>query len=129
MAYSLKLDHFSHDLMIKKGSLQLVSGSDEVRQRIKVSLWHHKGEYFLNPESGMSWYSEILGFKPSNATLVNIIRDATLEVPGVLNVDNISLNRVGRSVSISIICRVQKGLYEISDGVIAINGMSIGESR
>lgn len=126
MAYSLKLDHFSHDLKIKKGRLQLVSGSDEVRQRIKISLWHHKGEYFFNPRGGIGWYSEILGSKMADSTLVNIIRSAVLDVPGVYGVDSISLTRAGRHMSLSITCHVEKGLNETNQGVIMINGMSIG---
>lgn len=89
MTWELKLDELDHDLRIENGEFLRVRGSDEVRQRIKVSLWHYLGEYFLNTNNGVPWYEQILGRK-SDADLVSaILRREILKVPRVIRIESL----------------------------------------
>ena len=86
MSWSLKLDALIHDLRIENGSFLRVNGSDEVRQRIKVALWHYFGEYFLNITTGVPYYEQILGRKIDADVVSTILRRQILLVPGVIRV-------------------------------------------
>ena len=126
MPYTLKLDALSHDLKIGNGRLLRIAGSDEVRQRVKVALWHELGEYFIYVNHGIPWHSEILGGKLDNNSVLNIVRNAILDVPGVRKIISLSMSRSGRNYSISAQIEVERGKNEIGDGIISINGIIAG---
>lgn len=116
MSWSLQLDAFSHDLRIKNGKIISVFGEDEVLQRIKISLWHYLGEYFLAPQNGIPWYTEILGKRISEATLTNLLKDEILKVPGVLRVVSLYVNRRMRDyiVECKVVVRSISGTKEVN---------------
>lgn len=118
MSWTLKLDKFMNDLVpVSNGDgtfkFATVTGSDEVRQRVKVALMHYKEEYFLNIPSGIPWYSKILGTKGSYSYLSNLLRKAILQVPGVIRIITFDLKYVGSSRSYSITTQI---LVERSSG-------------
>lgn len=132
MAYTLKLDTFSHDLTIKNGHLVRVSGADEVRQRIKIALWHYFNEYFLNRPNGLPYYQQknagisILGSKMSRQTIYNIIREKILSIPGVLAIKNAQITKSGRDYYYSCSVTVQRGPADGGIQDITIQNISIG---
>ena len=126
MSYSLKLDRFSHDIHIKNGKFVRVNGSDQVRQRILVALWHHFNEYFLNRPAGVPWYNGILGNKISEENLKNILRKKIQRVPGVIQVMTISITRMVRDYTISVTCSVESGSWEPGSNLVTLSGIAIG---
>lgn len=92
MAWTLKLDQFSHDVTFSGGKPVRVAGADEVRQRVKIAVWHYIEEYFLNVPNGVPWYEQIMGRKNGADTVSQILRNKILNVPGVLSVDKFALN-------------------------------------
>lgn len=126
MSFTMKLDTFSHDIHIKDGKFVRIKGSDEVRQRIKVALWHHFDEYFLNRPGGLPWYSKILGSKMNETTLQNLIRNKVQQVPGVIQVLSIAVTRKIRDYIVSIACIVRSGPGETQTSTINISGITIG---
>lgn len=96
------------DLTIENGRLVMVKGSDEVAQRIEVTLKHEFGEYFLNFPGGVPWYQSILGSKDKETALL-LIRTSILNVPGVISVLDVNLTSSGRAVTISAQAEVQDG--------------------
>ena len=50
------------DLEFKNGDLTggIVTGDDEVIQRIRTRLFRELGEWFLNTSSGLPWYHMVL---------------------------------------------------------------------
>lgn len=126
MSYSLRLDAFSHDLKISGGHFVRVQGADEVRQRIKVALYHHHNEYFLNRPGGIPWYSRILGSKMKETQIINLIREKTQRIPGVIQIMDISLTRSGRDYMVEIKALVQKGPADTQGGLITVSGISVG---
>lgn len=116
MAWTLGLDQFTHDLSIKGGKFVRVNGSDEVRQRVKVAVWHYIEEYFLNIPNGVPWYEQILGRK-ENADLVSLIlRQRILRVPGVIRIVTfeVDYDSLLRRYSIESRIDVESGPGEIS---------------
>lgn len=126
MSYSLRLDTFSHDLMIRDGHFVRVQGADEVRQRIKVALYHHHNEYFLNRPGGIPWYTSVLGSKMKDTQIINLIRQKTQRVPGVIQIMDISLTRSGRDYIVEVKALVQNGPGDTQGGLITVSGISVG---
>lgn len=126
MSYTLKLDAFEHDIRIRNGKFIYVTGADEVRQRIKVALWHNWNEYFLNRPSGVPWYDGILGSKMQASTLENILRKKILDVPGVLRIINLDVSRKVRDYFLNVSVVVQRGKNDTTGSVIDLNAMRIG---
>lgn len=132
MAYTLKLDTFSNDLQIRQGKLVRLSGADEVRQRVKVLLWHYLSEYFLNRPGGMPYYKSnpsvisILGSKISSQTLYNIMREKIMSVPGVLRLTNANISKQGRNYFYSCQILVQRGPGDKEGESVMIQSLEIG---
>ncbi len=103
MAYTLKLNQDTHDLTISGGKLEFVNGAGEVRQRVKIALWHLFGEYFLNAGKGVPWYEEINGVREITDRISNILRTQILDVPGVIRIVDfgLQLNRPLRLMEVT----------------------------
>lgn len=125
MSFTGKLDVFSHDLKIKNGKIVRVQGADEVRQRIKVALWHHFDEYFFNRPAGVPWYQSILGSKMSQESLQNILREKIQIVPGVIQVLSLQVTNLGRDYTASITALVERGPAD-RESFVNIDGIFLG---
>ena len=71
MAWDLKLDPLTHEL-----SGGIVTGDDEVMQRLWMRLNKELGEWFLNVESGLPWYQDgygMLGAKPNRRNDIDLV--------------------------------------------------------
>lgn len=83
MAWDLKL--VNDDL-----AFGLVSGAQEILQRLRIRLIRELGEWFMNTESGLPWYQNgngILGANYGKKTAVDmLIRARVLETSGVSRV-------------------------------------------
>ena len=82
MTWDLRLNPATRDL-----ELGVVSGPDEVLQRLITRLKRELGEWFLNTKAGLPWYQNgrgILGSKASSKRAVDLlIRRETLGTQGV----------------------------------------------
>ena len=115
MSYTLRLDYFSNDLKINSsGHFERIQDEEEVCQRIRVALQHEFGEYFLNRLGGVPCYLQdeegikVLGSKNSSQLICNLLRKKILAVPGVLEVRNPSITKMGRKYYFSCKVSVQK---------------------
>lgn len=108
MTFTWKLNS-AHDLAIgTDGKFEVVTGTDQVRQRILVALRHFYREYFLDVPDGIPWYEAILGSKNrKNAEL--ILRKKVLDVPGVIGIVSmdLSFSNAFRSLTIKVKAEVQ----------------------
>ena len=82
MTWDLRLNPATRDL-----ELGIVSGPDEVLQRLLTRLKRELGVWFLNTKAGLPWYQNgrgILGSKASSKRAVDLlIRRETLGTQGV----------------------------------------------
>jgi hypothetical protein len=114
------IDPLTNDLVVNKsGTLQIVTGEQEVKQRILIALFELYGEYFLNTTNGVPFYSGttasgqtyegLLGSK--NLSLVEaILRMVILGVPNVLSIASLQLtypNHPSRKVLLQAQVEVQ----------------------
>lgn len=132
MSYTLKLDTFSHDLIINGGKFKRISGAAEVCQRVKIALWHYFDEYFLDRQHGIPYYSKknigdaIMGSKMSRQTLYNLFRKKILAVPGVLQVKQANITRLGRDYYYSCKIIVAPGPKDTAIQEIQIQNIALG---
>jgi len=104
MAYTLFIDPLFNDFRINNGDIALVKGEDAVVQQIRTTLRTQLGEWFLNINFGLPYYSltptdindnanpGILGGNLSAAEIQSHLIAATLQVPGVITVDEFIIN-------------------------------------
>lgn len=91
----------TNDMVInREGKFQVVTGGDEVRQRIMTTLLHDYQEYFLNVPGGTPWYEFILGNKDIQVVGM-ILRQIILSVPGVRSLISFNANVANRSAVVN----------------------------
>ena len=106
MTITFKIDPETTDLVISAGKLVKVTSADEVVQRIRTTLQHHWGEYFLNIPGGVPWYDLILGGKDIKM-YETIIRKIVLDVPGVIGLVSFSTSFKNRHLDIYMTVEVE----------------------
>jgi hypothetical protein len=79
----LKLDD-DHDLAIENNAVVLVSGAQEVRQRLIERLLTFQGEWFLDTTIGVPYYQDILKKAVDAAVIEAIFKTEIIETPGIL---------------------------------------------
>ena len=111
MSLTMKLSPLTHDLVIRDGKITTISGDSEILQRLKISILHFKGEYFLNKRSGVD-YPNLLGTKKEVLLRTQIMAEAQ-KCPGIVSVKDIQLNRTGRSyyMDLTVLIRSSNGDY------------------
>lgn len=88
MTWTWAVDPRTNDVIIgEDGYPIMVSGANEVAQRIRIALQHHYQEYWLFMDMGVPWYQYILG-NNDKKTSEALIRTTILSVPGVLSIVN-----------------------------------------
>ena len=74
----------NNDLCFKDYRLKLVSGNDEILQRVKIRLRFFKNEWFLNTEHGIPYYQDILGKKKVDINVVqSIFKENILDIEDI----------------------------------------------
>lgn len=103
MTWDLALGTHTHDL-----TGGIVTGNDEVIQRLKIRLWRNLGEWFLALQAGMPWYHMgsqgtcgILGSKGVSAAELRIRREV-LETDGILRIISMETLYSGRKLSLQL---------------------------
>lgn len=64
---------------------------EEVEQALRIELKTLQGEWFLDEQVGIPYFTEILGQKPHKLTLLGIFREAILKVKGVAELTQIDV--------------------------------------
>ncbi len=125
MSFTGKLDKFKHDLVISDGKFTRSTGAEEVRQRVKVALWHYIQEYFINLPNGVPWYEEILGSKGGSSKISNILRTKILRVPGVVRIVSFEVTHLNRNYTVSTQIIVESGPGDLDKDYVVIDGLVI----
>lgn len=101
----------SGDLALVDGDLVMVSGVDEIAQRLRIRLRLFAGEWFLAPDAGVPYFERILGQKISKAALLSILREQVLACPGVASIETLDADVDGarRSVTVTLSVTTDEG--------------------
>ncbi len=81
----------SHDLAVNNFDLQLTNDENAIAQRVKRALLLFKGEYFLDIDLGMPYYTDILGTKNSIDSIRSIFISEIRGVEGVKDIESFDI--------------------------------------
>ena len=76
----------SHDLKLKGGNLQFVSGDDAVGQQIRIRFQFFQGEWFLDARQGVPYFRDVFIKAPSKRLLVSLFTRIIETTPGIARV-------------------------------------------
>ena len=83
----------TNDIRIHNGDLALTqTNSQSVAQAIRVQLKTLQGEWFLDTQVGIPYFSQILGHRSSVPAVLALFREAIVAVTGVKEVPDIEVN-------------------------------------
>ena len=80
------------DLDFSSGSLRYTQGIEAIAQGIRIRVLMVAGEWFLDLDLGVPWFTEILGRKPTIARVRALLRKAIIAAPGVLEILSIDVS-------------------------------------
>lgn len=87
----LKLNLDTHDLEVINGDLVLCKNlAEAARQDISIRLRTLAGEWFLDPQVGIPYFTKVFGQRPNKLSLLEIFRQSVLDssfVAGLINSD------------------------------------------
>ena len=118
MSYTLLIDPLFNDFRINNGDIVLVKGEDAVVQQIRTTLRTQLGEWFLNINFGLPYYSlnptdindnanpGILGGNLSAAEIQSYLTAATLQVEGVLSLDEFLIEETASTRNVVVFMKV-----------------------
>ena len=102
------------DLALNLGSFVQESGARAAGQSAHTRLNMFKGEWFRDLRQGVPYYQEILRKGVDDNRVKAIVRQAVLSVPGIVDMQTISVVRTGRSASVTWTARYQDGTTILS---------------
>lgn len=111
----LLLDPITHDLVYTDGDLELVSGKEEIAQRVKVTLLTQLTEWAFDQDFGVPYREEIL---IKNFDLDAIQARLTAVMAGVSGVTGVrdltlSVDALTRELTVSAILDTEEGETEL----------------
>jgi len=115
----IKLNN-DHDIEIANNDVSIITGTEEVRQRLVQNLRSFQGNWFLNLKSGVSYFQNIFR-KDYNIEVVNtILKNAILNTLGVLELLSFELDIDDglRKLSLSFTVRTIDENITIQEAVI-----------
>lgn len=108
---NLKLDA-DNDLDLSTGGLELITGTDEIVQKLVTRLQFFLGEWFLDARQGIPYFEDVLVKNPDLVAIQGIFREAILETPGVaalLGVIETTVDSALRILSVSFTAQLESG--------------------
>lgn len=81
----------TNEIDLSNGQAHLVEDQLAVIQRIKIRLQAFLGDWFLNLQFGLPYFSSILVKNVNEGDIFQIYQDAIATTPGVVSVDELTL--------------------------------------
>lgn len=106
-----------NDIDITNNDLTLVTGVDEVRQRLLQNLRTFQGEWFLNLDAGVSYWQDILKKNPKPDVVSTVLKDAILSTPGVIDLlrFDFEIDTGARELSVDFTVQASEGPITVQD--------------
>lgn len=100
------------------GSLVVIEGLEQVRQRLAARFKFFQGEWFLDTRQGIPYYRDVLVAQPDLPLIRSTFRRAILSTPGVLSLPRLTLSfdRTTRTLSVAFQAIVNGGVIEVLPG-------------
>lgn len=115
MAYDLRLDPLTHDLLLA-GDGALIDGPERIVQQIKCTLLTLYGEWFLDTTFGVPYLESIMVKNPNRSEIEAILKDRIIDVPGVTGVRQmtIQIDREQRTLRVDFVATTDHGDIPVS---------------
>lgn len=91
-----KIDGSTGNLVITDASAVKVLDDDAIAQNLQAALHHIRQEWFLDQESGIDYFGQILVKRPDIAKIERILKRAIRGADGIANIESFSLTRDGQ---------------------------------
>jgi hypothetical protein len=108
----LKVTLGSQDLEVENGDLVLCrSPSEAALQDINIRLRTLAGEWFLDPQVGVPYFTKVFGQRPNKLSLLEIFKHAVLESSYVIDVTNanVEFDESTNSITVSFAATLADG--------------------
>lgn len=111
------LDSLTHDLVFTDGELTTVTRLDAIAQHVKVRLLFFKGEWELNLDEGVPYWTDILVVGPDLRAIESLLRQVVLSTPGITSITSFSIDhdRSARTLALVFEAVTADGLILTSD--------------
>jgi phage baseplate assembly protein W len=111
------------DLVVENGELVMIDGDEELAQSIRSILETRKGEFFLEPEHGLS-FENLFGKTAYPDELRDDIIEAVSQEPRVESITNVQIfdNRETRKRSVNLTIQKENG-EEVEIGEVNLGGV------
>jgi len=110
----------SNDLVIKNNNFVMVSGDDEIRQRLLTNLRTFQGEWFLDTTIGVPYFQEIFIKNPNPETVASFIKNEILNTEGVDDIASFSIDYDAASRKFGFIFSVKTNSGNIVPTILSI---------
>jgi len=111
----LLLDRQTHDLVVSPFDLELVDGIDLIRQRLKQRLLTIRGEWFLNQDIGLPWFSELNAKGTPESRVRSLLIENIVETEGVESLESFELdyNSATRTLLVEFEVKAAEGFLQM----------------
>lgn len=86
------------------------TGMDAVAQGIRLRLQMFQGEWFLDTDRGVPYFTEILGSKFDQVRIRDVFRDVITEAPGVDDLEVLTVDFTSRALTVTWRVRTTYGV-------------------
>ena len=87
----------NHDLVVLDFDLQITKNEQILPQKIKQALLMFQGEWFLDIEQGVPYYSDVLGQKGALDSIRSVFIDCINSVPGVKELSQFDMSYIAQT--------------------------------
>ncbi len=101
------------ELDLSGGEIQMVDGTDAIRQDVECRLRFFQGEWFLAPGFGVPYFQAVLVKNPDVALVRSTLARAILATPGVKSLLSLDLRYEPADRSLEVTYRASTDLGEL----------------
>lgn len=115
------LNYDTHDFDIVNRDSYFKDDLDAVVQNLKIRLWLFLGEWFLDTERGVSYFTDINVKVPDLSLIQSVVKDTIMKTDHILSIEKfeLSLDRNTRILSIVFQCQSDFGQTPVlTEGVL-----------
>lgn len=91
-----KIDGSTGNLVIENGSIVKVQSDNAIAQNLRATIQHVLTEWFLNTESGLDYFGQVLVKNPDLGKITRLIKLAIRNALFIANIEAFSLERDGQ---------------------------------
>lgn len=112
----------SGDLDVQGSDLVIVRGTDSITSDLRARLQFFRGEWFLDRDAGLPYFTDILGVKSPNLQAIRAIFEAEIrETPGVTELLSLELDFDTEDRTLDVSWRVRADAGELIEGAQEID--------